>query len=86
MTIHREEAKRDYFYNYFRRIFAPGIIDSSSLGGWSTILREKPFLNPDRLSVPFTLDEIKTATFQLGGDKAPGPDSFNLRFSRNFGR
>lgn len=30
------------------------------------------------------MDEIKKATFQLGSDIAPGPDSLNLRFYQRF--
>lgn len=30
------------------------------------------------------MEEIRTATFQLGEDKAPGPDGFNLKFYQTF--
>ncbi|XP_020109325.1 uncharacterized protein LOC109724810 [Ananas comosus] len=32
------------------------------------------------MTEPFNIDEIKQAVFQLGGDKAPSPDGFPLRF------
>lgn len=41
-------------------------------------------IDNDRLTAPFSLDEIKKATFQLGRDKAPGPDGFNLTFYQRF--
>ncbi|XP_020102569.1 uncharacterized protein LOC109720094 [Ananas comosus] len=41
-------------------------------------------LNPDSLTTNFTIDEIKTATFQLAADKAPGPDGFSLTFFQTF--
>ncbi len=75
-----EEAKREYFYNRFKDIFAPSCPNNQSVGDWSNLIGSKPFRNPEQLPVPFSLDEIKKATFQLGGDKTPGPDGFNLRF------
>ncbi len=44
----------------------------------------RPILNPEQLTVPFEREEIKRAVFQLGGDKAPGPDGFGLRFYQKF--
>lgn len=79
-TIYGEEAKRDYFFNKFKEAFAPDNADSGQTGDWSSLFCNKSIPNPERLTVPFTLDEIKKATFQLGGDKAPGPDGFNLKF------
>lgn len=34
--------------------------------------------------IPFSMEEIKKATFQLGEDKAPGPHEFNLKFFQVF--
>lgn len=34
------------------------------------------------LERPFSLEENKTAVFDLGRDKAPGPDDFPLQFFR----
>ncbi|XP_039126955.1 uncharacterized protein LOC120263117 [Dioscorea cayenensis subsp. rotundata] len=36
------------------------------------------------LERPFSLEEIKKAVFDLGGDKAPGPDGFPLHFFKHF--
>ncbi len=36
------------------------------------------------LGAPFSPEEIKAAVFQLGGDKAPGPDGFPLSFYQAF--
>lgn len=32
----------------------------------------------------FTLEELKTAIFDLGGDKAPGQDGFPIHFFKQF--
>ncbi len=58
-----EEAKRTYFYNKFSDTFAPPSLGPELIGGWSNLFGSKPFQNPEQLSVPFTLDEIKKATF-----------------------
>lgn len=36
------------------------------------------------LEQPFRLEEIKEAVFNLGGDKAPGPDGFPMQFFKTF--
>lgn len=36
------------------------------------------------LERPFILDEIKRVVFDLGGDKAPGPDGFPIQFFKQF--
>lgn len=83
-TIYGKEAKREYFFNKFKEAFAPDNTVSGLTGDWSMLFYNKTISNPERLTVPFTLEEIKKATFQLGGDKAPGPDGFNLRFFQRF--
>lgn len=82
--IHREEDKRNYFYSYFKGLFAPTDNDRTSIGDWSELFSDGPSLNHADLTLPFSMEEIKKATFQLGGDKAPGPDGFNLRFFQVF--
>lgn len=37
-----------------------------------------------QLERPFSLEEIKIVVFNLGRDKAPGPDGFPLQFFRQF--
>lgn len=36
------------------------------------------------LEQPFSLEEIKCAVFELGSNKAPGPDGFPIHFFRHF--
>lgn len=38
----------------------------------------------NRLALPFTLQEVKLATFQLKDDKAPSPDGFPAMFFHHF--
>lgn len=40
--------------------------------------------NITHLTEPFSTTEIKKAVFQLGSDKAPGPDEFSIRFYQVF--
>ncbi len=74
----------DYFYNKFKEAFAPCKLNSTSIGDWSSIFNSNPILSADHLTAALSLEEIKAATFQLGSDKAPGPDGFNLRFYQKF--
>lgn len=53
-------------------------------GDCSSLFTTIPFPNPDHLTTPFSLEDIKKATFQLGGDKAPRPDGFNMTFFQKF--
>lgn len=65
-------------------MFAPETTGNGLIGDWSSLFRNRSILNPDKLTLPFSPEEIKEATFQLGGDKAPRPDGFNLRFFQRF--
>lgn len=38
----------------------------------------------DDLLQPITLDDVKTAAFELGSLKAPGPDGFQGTFYQNY--
>ncbi|OAY62707.1 hypothetical protein ACMD2_12222, partial [Ananas comosus] len=79
-TLQREEDLRDYFYSHFKELFAPIEGNRRLIGDWSDLFSDRPLLNHSHLTLPFSLEEIRNATFQLGGDKAPSPDGFNLRF------
>lgn len=83
-TIQREEDLREYFYSHFKGLFAPVDGDRGSVGDWSEFFSDRPLLNHSNLTQPFSMEEIKQATFQLEGDKAPGPDGFNLIFFQVF--
>lgn len=37
-----------------------------------------------QLDHPFTMDEVKQAVFELGGEKGPGPDGFPIQFFKQF--
>ncbi len=64
--------------------FAPDFTPPPKIGDWSDLFSNRPSLCSDDLTSPFSLEEIKLATFQLGGDKAPGPDDFSLIFFQKF--
>lgn len=38
----------------------------------------------DELIVPFSVEEIKRAVWEGGGDKSPGPDGYNFNFLKRF--
>lgn len=44
----------------------------------------KPHVDLTQLKRPFTLKELKCAVYELGRDKALGPDGFPFYFFRNF--
>lgn len=79
-TIYKEEDKRDYFYLKFKELFAPNESERLLTGDWSGLFMDKPLLKHNHLTRPFSLEEVRNATFLLGGDKAPGPDGFNMQF------
>lgn len=51
---------------------------------WDRLLLNKDMIDLTALEAPFTQDEIKRATFELGADKAPGPDGFPIFFFQKF--
>ncbi len=82
--LDRENDKSVYFYNKFKERFASDNNIRSALGDWSDLFSDRAFLSLDNLTVPFSTEEIKKATFQLSGDKAPGPAGFSLVFFQKF--
>lgn len=46
------------------------------------LLVNKNVVDLSYLERPFSLEENKTVVFDLGRDKAPGPDDFPLQFFR----
>lgn len=49
-----------------------------------TLLEHKIPVDLSTLEGSFTLEELKTAIFDLGGDKAPGQDGFPIHFFKQF--
>lgn len=82
--IHNEDQKRTYFFHSFKRLFGQVEDDPSSVGDWSDLYRADSLSDPDSITNLFSLEEVKKATFQLGSDKAPGPDGFPLIFFQHF--
>lgn len=46
------------------------------------LLSNRNLVDLSQLDRPFTMEEVKTAVFDLGKDKALGPDGFHLLFFR----
>lgn len=87
ISIQFEAEKRNYFYRYFKSLFTPDESNpTTSFGDWTRLFTQERVVDSDlsRLTEPFNLLEIKQAVFQLGGDKAPGPDGFSLKFYQMF--
>lgn len=82
--IRNDDQKRSYFFHSFKRMCGQEDLGPSSFGDWSDLYRADVLSDPDTLTCPFTLEEIKKATFQLGSEKAPGPDGFPLIFFQRF--
>ncbi|OAY84432.1 Transposon TX1 uncharacterized 149 kDa protein [Ananas comosus] len=82
--IVNEAQKNSYFYHTFKRLFGSDEVGPASFGDWADLYRVDFLSDPDSLTGPFTIDEIKKATFQLGSEKAPGPDGFPLIFFQHF--
>lgn len=81
-----EEEKQAYFFQYFEERFTPDESTPISFGEWSGLFSTSRVSAAQltRLNEQFSIDEIKQAVFQLGSDKAPGPDGFSLRFYQTF--
>lgn len=54
------------------------------LFSWSKLLASKEQIVLSNLEIPFSLVEIKNATFDLGVDKAPRPDGFLISFFQKY--
>lgn len=48
------------------------------------LLKNKASIDLSFLESPFTLEEVKRAVFELGSDKAPGPDGFPIHFFKTY--
>ncbi len=81
-VFNSEDDKKSYFARKFKELFSPSCFGTSDVGDWSALFQSRRLSDGDRefLSVPLSLEEIKAAIFQLGGNKAPGPDGFPIRF------
>lgn len=68
------------FFEHFKSLFGESNGHRASLSEnlWRTRV------NLDSLETPFTEEQIKKAVWQLGADKAPGPNGFPICFYRNF--
>ncbi len=80
----RANEKSNYFFSKFKERFAPANLTPSTIGDWGDLFCDRHTLGADELTSPFSLEEIKSATFQLGGDKAPGLDGFSMHFFQKF--
>ncbi|OAY74877.1 hypothetical protein ACMD2_27251 [Ananas comosus] len=72
--IRNEAQMKSCFFHSFKRLFGWAEDEPSSFGDWADLYQADAL--SDLISAPFNLDEVKKAIFQLGSDKAPGPDGF----------
>ncbi|OAY82668.1 LINE-1 retrotransposable element ORF2 protein, partial [Ananas comosus] len=82
--ISNDVHMRAHFFQSFKRLFGQEEDDPTSIGDWGDLYSEDTLDNPGAFTTPFTMEEVKKATFQLGGKKAPGPDGFPLIFFQHF--
>ncbi|OAY81165.1 putative ribonuclease H protein [Ananas comosus] len=82
--LRNEELKRSRCYHYFRRLFGQWEERTQSHSDWSSLYHSNRLPQLEVLTSPFNIEEVKNATFQLGGDKAPGPNEFPLLFFQKF--
>lgn len=69
-------------YHYFKKIFGTSH-HSPVTADWSVLYpQEQP--TQAQLTDPFSEEESKAAVFDLGSDKAPGPDGFPVFFFQHF--
>lgn len=84
VQLSSEDRKRNYFFRYFHRLFGRNEDRTCSMGDWSALFQSHGLPQPNQLTALFNIEEVKKATFQLGGDKAPSPDGFPLFFYQVF--
>ncbi|OAY85604.1 hypothetical protein ACMD2_24263 [Ananas comosus] len=61
--ISREEQKRSYFLNKFKQLFCRQDMRSWHHGDWSELYKTSRVSNPELLTAPFSMEEVKTATY-----------------------
>lgn len=73
------------FYRKFKERFTPEEL-ADSFGDWNELFLSNRVSAPSLslLTRPFSLDEIRNAVFQLGRDKASGPNGFPMSFYQTF--
>lgn len=81
-----EDDKKDHFYQYFKERYSTEATAPHTFGDWSMLFSSNRVSESlrRRLSEKFSVEEIKEAVFQLGRDKALGPDGFPLSFYQTF--
>ncbi|KAJ0936414.1 putative RNA-directed DNA polymerase [Helianthus annuus] len=67
---------------FFRNIFKEKIMDRPKLTCYN--LKRLAVDEAASLIIPFSKEEIKSAVFECGADKAPGPDGFNFKFIKRY--
>lgn len=69
----KEEATR-----HFEQLFMEPVHVRPNL--LSTRFQRLQHVVTDALEVPFSMEELKSAVWSCGSDKAPGPDELNFKF------
>jgi Reverse transcriptase (RNA-dependent DNA polymerase) len=74
-----------YIYSFYKSLLGSKTKTSAYLSAevWSELENVSPLEN-EFLTVPFSLDEIHTAVFQMDLNKASNPDRFSMLFYQTF--
>lgn len=77
-VLNEEETKKAIL-NFFKDIFTKegDTVEGCALKGKLPILKEEDW---NMFNADFSIDEVKTALFDMGPLKAPGPDGFHACF------
>lgn len=69
-------------FDHFRSRFVED--EATRPGFQNNVFKRVPVYLAADLVSPFTMDEIKKAAWECGGDKAPRPDGFSFNFIKKF--